>query len=268
MYNTIPRIDVRVTVDWHEQNKALKLCFPINIVDAVATYEIPYGHILRPVDGAEEPGQSWVDLSGTNTDTKAVFGFSLLNDGKYSFSIEESEMRLTVLRSPIYAHHTPYEPDPNGTYTFMDQGLQQFSYALLPHTGTWKDSNTVRHAAELNQPAFSLKETHHPWGQLPNSHTLLSVVPSNIVISSVKLAEDNDDLILRCIETQNIPIKANINIIGLAEPIVVDFAPGEIKTLRIPADRSSLVMLGFMLMPRWKCMLASISPCDSLATPF
>jgi alpha-mannosidase len=230
---------VHVTVDWHEQNKALKLCFPINISDAVATYEIPYGTIIRPLDGTEEPGQSWVDLSGINSDTKAPYGFSILNDGKYSFSIEGSEMRLTVLRSPIYAHHKPYKPDPKSTYTFIDQGSQQFSYTLLPHSGTWKDSNTVQHAAELNQPAFSLKDTHHPWGKLPHRNTFLSAAPANIVISAVKLAEDNDDLILRCIETQNMLTKAKITMYNLSEPITVDFTPGEIKTLRIPANRSS-----------------------------
>lgn len=241
LYNAIPRIDVHVTVDWHEQFKVLKLCFPLNVTDALATYEIPYGHTVRPLSGDEEPGQSWVDVSGTHPELQKPYGLSLLNDGKYSFSIAGTEVRLTVLRSPIYAHHTPYEPDPDGIYTFIDQGIQRFTYALLPHAGTWKDAQTVRHAAEINQPAFILKETYHPWAHLPQSEALLSATPENIVISAVKLAEDNDDLIVRCFETQNSPTKAILTIFGRSDPITLDLSPCEIKTLRIPADRFSPV---------------------------
>ncbi|TFG71238.1 MAG: alpha-mannosidase, partial [Anaerolineales bacterium] len=241
LYNAIPRIDVRVTVDWHERFKVLKLCFPLNVSDPVATYEIPYGHTVRPSHGDEEPAQSWVDVSGIHSELGVPYGLSLLNDGKYSFSSEGTELRLTVLRSPIYAHHQPYEPDPEGIYTFMDQGLQTFTYALLPHTGTWKDAQTVQHAAEINQPAFIIKETYHPWAHLPQTGALLSVIPENIVITAVKLAEDNDDLIIRCFETQNIPVEARITIYGRTESIAVYFAPCEIKTLRIPADRFSPV---------------------------
>ena len=43
----------------------LKISFPVNITDPVATYEIPYGYIERPVNGEEEPGQQWLDIFGT-----------------------------------------------------------------------------------------------------------------------------------------------------------------------------------------------------------
>jgi alpha-mannosidase len=241
LYEAIPRIDVHVTVDWHEHFKALKLCFPLNVVKSVATFEIPYGHINRPLNGEEQPGQSWVDVSGTNPDNNQVYGLSLLNDGKYSFSIEGNELRLTVLRSPIYAHHQPYEPDPAGNYSFMDQGIQHFTYALLPHIGTWQDANTVQQAMQLNQPAFILKETYHPWGNLPQRQSLISASPDNITITAIKIAEDNDDLIVRCYETHSIKTKASLNIIGREDPIEVDFLPCEIKTLRIPSDHISPV---------------------------
>jgi alpha-mannosidase len=51
-------IEVSVTVDWHEQQKMLKLRFPLNIIQMKATYEIPYGHIERMTNGEEEPGRA------------------------------------------------------------------------------------------------------------------------------------------------------------------------------------------------------------------
>jgi alpha-mannosidase len=236
LYNTLPKIDVHVMVDWHEHFKTFKLCFPINVTAAVATYEIPYGHIIRPTNGEEEPGQTWVDVSGVHADTENAYGLSLLNDAKYSYSIAGSELCLTVLRSPIYAHHQPYEPDPEGIYTFMDQGEQHFTYSLLPHTGTWKDAGTIQYAAELNQPPFAIKETSHSWGHLPLSQRLLTASPHNIVITALKMAEDSEDMIVRCYETQNIATKGTLTILGRNNPIIVNFRPCEIKTMRIPSD--------------------------------
>ena len=124
-------IEVSVSVDWHEQQKMLKLRFPLNLIQMKANYEIPYGHIERMANGEEEPGQSWIDVSGISRDTGYRYGFSILNDAKYSFDVNIRDMGFTVLRSPIYAHHMPLVPDPEKLYTYMDQGLQKFHYTIF-----------------------------------------------------------------------------------------------------------------------------------------
>lgn len=236
LYQALPRIDVQVTVDWHEQFKLLKLLFPCNLTGIEATYEIPYGHIVRPADGEEEPGQSWVDVSGTIPGTETPYGVSVLNDGKYSFSVDGAVLGLTVLRSPIYAHHTPFVPDPEGVYTFMDQGIQRFRYALLPHADTWKAAQSVQRAAEMNQPSVVLKETYHPWGTLPQREAFIAVEPDNVVASVLKHAEDNGALVLRCYEIHNVPTRATIRLPRWDRTIQTAFWPGEIKTFLIPRD--------------------------------
>lgn len=242
LYGDLPQIDVQVTVDWHESFKLLRLTFPLNLVNPTATYEIPYGHIVRPTDGEEEPGQSWVDVSGTLRGTETVYGLSLLNDGKYSFSVDGAVLGLTVLRSPIYAHHIPFTPDPEGVYTFMDQGLQSFRYALLPHAGTWKQAQPIQRAAELNQPPIVLKETYHPWGRLPQRAAFIAVEPDNIIVSVLKQAEDGGAWILRCYETHNVATPATIQLPYWDRTIQTVFWPGEIKTFLIPGDRVSLIL--------------------------
>ncbi|MBE0699174.1 MAG: alpha-mannosidase, partial [Anaerolineaceae bacterium] len=228
-------IEVSVTVDWHEQQKMLKLRFPININQMRANYEIPYGHIERMTNGEEEPGQSWIDLSGISRDTGYRYGLSILNDGKYSFDVDIRDIGMTVLRSPIYAHHMPIEPDPEKLYTYMDQGVQKFRYTLLPHEGSWDEAGTVRHAAELNQRPVVLVTTTHP-GPLLASESFACVDQENLVLSVVKLAEDNDDLILRCYETAGISTPGSIQLPTLKRIIKAEFGPCEIKTFRVPRD--------------------------------
>lgn len=235
MYPEGDRIDVRVTVDWREHFKLLKLVFPLNLYFTTATYEIPYGAIQRPGNGHEVPGQSWVDLSGAAREHGGHFGMSVLNDAKYSFDATEHEIRMTVLRSPIYAHHIPREPEEDGEFSHIDQGIQHFSYSLLPHRGSWEDGGTVRRAAELNEPAVALVETYHP-GALPPRDSLMAVDHQNVVVTVLKKAEDGEDVIVRAYETAGRPTRATIALAAWNREIEAEFGAWEIKTFRVPQD--------------------------------
>ncbi|NLP10822.1 alpha-mannosidase, partial [bacterium] len=98
-------LDVRVRLHWGEALKMLKLSFATVMRDGEATFSTPFGFIARPMNGEEQPGQSWIDISGR--DQQGAFGFSLLSEGKYGYSVLPGEIRLTVLHSPIWSHHRP-----------------------------------------------------------------------------------------------------------------------------------------------------------------
>lgn len=242
MYRDLPQIDVHVTVDWHEQWKLLKFRFPLNLNFIRATYEIPYGHIERPVNGEEEPGQSWVDLTGVVRDSDKIYGLSLLNDSKYSFDVSGKVLSMTVLRSPIYAHHDPFVPDKHEQYSFIDQGVQHFTYSLLPHADSWETAGTVRRAAELNQRPIAIIETFHEQGRLPQRDAFVAADQENIIVSAIKKAEDNDDLIVRCYETSKVLTDATIRLPRWDRTIEAAFGPCEIKTFRVPHDPSQPVI--------------------------
>ncbi|QGH33633.1 alpha-mannosidase [Gracilibacillus salitolerans] len=246
MYKTQEQIDVHVTLNWQEQFKTLKLQFPVNLIFRKNTYEIPYGTIVRECNGEEEPGQNWVDVSGTHEKTGKMYGLSLLNDSKYSFDILNKVMSMTVLRSPIYAHHDPKQPNENEHYTFIDQGIQKFTYSLLPHQGNWEAADTVKKASELNQQPVSIIETYHD-GDLPQSDSFLEVDQDNVIVSVVKQAEDNDDLILRVYETTNDATEATITLPKWNRTITASFKPSEIKTFRIPKDKGQSIVENNML---------------------
>lgn len=242
MYRDLDGIDVNVTVDWRERHALLKLQFPVNHIFSRATYEIPYGTIERAVTGEEEPGQSWLDYTGISRATGELYGLSLLNDGKYSFDILNKVIGLTVLRSPIYAHHDPMIPNPEGQYTYIDQGIQRFTYSLLPHAGSWETAGTVKRAAELNQRPVTVIETFHPDGTLPQTDAFVSVDVENVLVSVVKQAEESDALILRAYETNKDATRATIRLPKWNRTIETHFGPCEIKTFRVPRDESEPIV--------------------------
>ncbi len=238
LYRELPQIDVHVMLDWNEEWKLLKLQFPLNLNFIKATYEIPYGHIERPTNGEEEPGQSWVDASGLVRDSQQLYGLALLNDGKYSFDMQRKVLSMTVLRSPVYAHHDPFMPPPDAQYVFMDQGVQHFTYTMVPHAGGWEGAGVVKRAAELNQRPVTVIETYHEHGQLPQHDSFITVDQDNVLVSAVKKAENNDDLIVRCYETTRVQTTATISLPHWNRTIQAVFAPCEIKTFRVPQDQT------------------------------
>lgn len=233
LYDGGDSVEVGVTVDWHEHHRMLKLLFAPNLTGTETTYEIPYGHLVRPDNGEEESGQSWIDRSGILAGGDLSYGLSILNDAKYSYSATPDEVALTVLRSPIYAHHDPYVPEPDGIYSYIDQGMQQFTYVLLPHRGDWRAAQTVRRAAELNQRPIALFESGHA-GTLPLAASFVEIEGKSVALGAIKHAEDGNGLIVRCYETNGTSARAHIRLRGWSREIDAEFGPCEIKTFLVP----------------------------------
>ena len=235
MYPGVRRIDCRMTVDWHERHRMLKLSIPVKVKSPVATYEIPYGSIQRPAGGVEESGQRWIDVTG-KTENKAgeeiTYGVSLLNDSKYGFDIKGSELRMSVVRSPIYAFHEPRQPVRGVTYRYTDQGQQTLLYAILPHAGENWVAQTVRGGHALNNPLIQTVEGVHP-GPLGGANAFLEAGPDNVVATVLKKAEDSDHLVLRLCETAGEDSVAVIRCPYLGASASVPIGHYEIKTLRM-----------------------------------
>jgi alpha-mannosidase len=229
-------IDVHVKLDWRETLKMLKLRFPANVHFMKVTHSVPYGQIQRPANGEEEPIQGWVDVSGTARGTHTPYGLSVLNDGKSSVDVSLQDIGLTVLRSPVYAHHTPALLDPDTDYTYIDQGRQTFTYSLLPHRGSWEEAGTVHRAAELNERPVTLIAAARPEGTLPLADAFLELDRDNVMVTVLKEAEEGGALILRAYEIMGAQTHATLRFPRWHAVIEADFGPSEIKTFRLPIE--------------------------------
>ena len=140
---------------------------------------------------------------------------------------------LTALRSPVYAWHHPRQLDPDGIYEYIDQGPQQFQLRLIPHAGDWREAETVRRAAELNQPVFALLESFHA-GPLPPSASFGNDGGTAAIVSVLKRAEDGDALVVRAYESAGRDAATRITV--LDRSFDARFGPAEIKTFLVPRD--------------------------------
>lgn len=227
IYRMFRWVETKVKVDWHEKLKMLKIKFHLNIENPVATYQIPYGFIVRPCDGEEEPGGEWIDVGNED------YGVSIINNAKYSYDVDSNILSLTVLRSPVYAHHFPLELNPDEDYEYIDQGEQEFTYLIYPHKGDWKKADTVKLAESLNNPPIAFLEYKHK-GNLPVEKSFLSVNRENIIVTVIKEEEKGNSIILRAYETMGKETEVKFNLFDREWSAI--FKPYEIKTFLIPKD--------------------------------
>ncbi|XP_071483559.1 alpha-mannosidase 2C1-like [Diadema antillarum] len=184
-------LEFHTKVHWKESHKFLKVEFPVNVRSPVATYEIQYGHLQRPThqntswDWAryEVVGHKWMDLSQHN------WGVAILNNCKYGHSVHGSTMRLSLLRSPK-------SPDDQA-----DMGDHSFSYAIMPHTGTFQEAGVIQAAYEFNNPLTPVEVPTPLDRGHPKYTRAFSIHPSSVIIEAVKKAEDGSGaVIVRCYE--------------------------------------------------------------------
>lgn len=178
-------VDFANSVDWHESRTFLKVEFPLNVRANEATYDVQFGHLQRPthfntsheVAMFEVCAHKWADLSENG------FGVALMNDCKYGYATHGNVMRLSLLRSPK-------SPDPEA-----DMGRHEFRYALMPHAGTHQEAGVNEMAYAYNMPLL-VSET----GLSPRDITLFEVDEPNMMIETVKKAEDSNAIIVRMYE--------------------------------------------------------------------
>ena len=235
------RIDA--TLDWREPRHLLKLRFPTSLTAPQATYEIPFGTLSRPVDGAEEPAQSWVDLTGVVEGAPA--GLTVIITGKHGFDTSPGDrpsIGVTAVRSPVYSWHDPRLLDPDGIYSHQDLGTQRFSYELVPHGGDWRTADPIRRARLLLAPVRAMQESSHP-GPLPRVASFVDDGAGSVMITAVKGSEDppegdptGADLIVRAVETRGEQAHARIALPVVDRVLEADFGPYQIRTFKVPAD--------------------------------
>ena len=148
-----------------------------------ATYEMPFGYAERPTHWStswdraryEVPGHRWADLS------EHGFGVALLNDCKYGWSCFGNELRLSLLRAPR-------RPDPGGRHAAATS-----SPTRSTARGGWREAGVVGEAACFNAPLRCDARRRC-------RTSFASVDDPNLVLDTIKRAEDSDALVLRLYE--------------------------------------------------------------------
>jgi alpha-mannosidase len=113
-----------------------------------------------------------------------------MNDCKYGYDVHGNVAAISLIKCAT-------NPNPDA-----DQGRHVFTYSLYPHAGSLAGADTIKLAYLLNRPLFAVAAKRGT-GELPEKFSLVAVSADNVILETVKKAEDGDGYIFRMYESRN-----------------------------------------------------------------
>ena len=201
MYEDVKKIDFETVIDWKQEHLLAKVAFPVNINSNRATYEVQFGTLERPTHSNTSWDAAKFEVCAHKYCDFAEYGYgvAMLNDCKYGHDIHDGVMRLTLLKSATY---------PN---VDADRCMHYLTYSIVPHEGDYREAGVVQMAYDLNKPMTAITVGAQD-GKLADSYSLVSVSAPNVILETVKKAEDSDAMILRMYEAYNQKVNTTVTL--------------------------------------------------------
>jgi alpha-mannosidase len=159
VYGGCPEIDLILRVHWCARHKVLKFVLPFAAPAVRRVDGIPGHYLPRELDGRERPLRDWALFeSGSGSQLGVVC------PDVYALDAGPDRARLTLLRSPLMAHHEPRGAD-SLRGTVADQGVHEFRFRFLGGKAI-RPAALDAQAAMLCRPPIRADVTHG-MGQFP-----------------------------------------------------------------------------------------------------
>ena len=167
-------------VDWQERHKLLKVSFPVNVQATEALHEIQFGFVKRPTHDSRQHDRDQYEVCNHRYTCVCDNGggAAVINDCKYGVSASGSDIRLTLLKSPLM-------PDMNA-----DRGEHMLTYAFHPFDGAFAQSGVVKEAVSLNEGAIVFS------GNASLEEGIFVSDKANIIVDTVKPSDVYENALL------------------------------------------------------------------------
>ena len=153
-YRDHPRIDFETRLDLHDDDVLVTVDFPLAADVVERSRGIPYGYSTAPEGWPEHPLPGETPGGGnailpsirwSNYQSANGAGLALLDRGLTGHELNGKVVTLSLVNAV-----SSYMKRPNEM--LRGQGVRTFSYALVPHAGSWQKAGIPRLAWEFNAP--------------------------------------------------------------------------------------------------------------------
>ena len=230
-----PAIGIDILLNWTERCRVLQYDFPTVLKAESCRVEIPHGTLTRTIDGDENPCGRWVCL--LSQDERSAM--ALVNNGVGGYEAAGGRLRQTLIRSPEFCRMGS-EARNDRMAESMDIGEHLYSFKLRFGDTSAVAADLTALADELSMPTTA--HIHLPLGPdkddgLRADKDMIRLTSSAVQLAALKRSEDGKALVARLVERLGRRARTTFGIAGTPD-ISLNFAPYEIKTLRLEKARS------------------------------
>ena len=208
-------IDCKYRVLWNEKKCALKFNLT-NQKKMDCVVSTPYGSIKREKSEYEKPMGEWIKIYDAEQEINA------LSDSIFAYNFDGEAIGFTVLRNGIFGDLRTEPLDETKEYDYMGQGASEGTIRIS------FEENPDMQGILLNNPPLILCEANHD-GVFESSDSFFESDP-DVILTTLKKAEDNDQYVIRLYNTKEEKSKTNLRLFETKGQTVLN--SHEIKTLK------------------------------------
>jgi alpha-mannosidase len=206
-YHGLKKIDFDVAVKNFDGTmyREYRMALPLNINNGQTTYEVAYGVVnvgedemegnagyayITPCKEVHPRGiENWISTSGDDfgvTLSSSVVGMDFIDP-------TDKNLKGTILQPILLASRKSIHKEGND---YHQTGNHEFSFSITSHKAGWK--NGMRFGRGSNENIFAVVAPEkYASAKLKESQSFLSVDNSNIVVTAIKKAENEDAMVIR-----------------------------------------------------------------------
>jgi alpha-mannosidase len=227
LYKTIKRIDVQVELKGFdgERYREFRLAFPVNQIKSEVAYEVPMGVVRVGKDeiagaaGFSKQSQIY-STPCAQVHPREVQDWFSASDGATGITISSdvavfdwidptsNPAGYAILQPVLLASRKSCHSE--GNY-YLQPGDHSYNFSIYSHVGDWK--NGYRLGTQSNQPLKAI--TVKPGvdnGAMPETMSFISVENKNLVLSTIKKCDDDNQVIVRCYDMEGKDSDAKISV--------------------------------------------------------
>lgn len=217
VYHQQKQIDLAYDIpDWPgEHNRQLRVMFPLNMAeDAQISYDVPMGmvHVGKNELTMRPGGSAWGgtyrqkseeihprEIQNFMTANANGFGFTMSTDIVTADYVDPSmnAAPYPVISAVLLSTHKSCHGE--GPY-YHQKGSHQFKMSITSHEEGWK--NGFHFGVAANHPMWSVNKSGKQQGVLPAQKSFVSTSNPFALITTIKKAEDDNDIVLRLLEAE------------------------------------------------------------------
>jgi len=221
LYKEIKKIDFEVALlNWEGVlYREYRMALPVNAEDGKVVYQVPYGKLEVGKDEMEGMAgerytvpakdihpramENWINVSSNEigvTLSSSVVGVDYVD-------ITGTSGKSTLIQPILLTSRKSCHGEGND---YLQTGNHYFSFSLNSHQPGWE--NGYRFGLEANEKLQVMMDFKmYADADLPEEKSFFSIDQNNVILSVIKKAEDNNDIIIRAYEVEGIQSKSIIN---------------------------------------------------------
>ncbi len=266
--NSVPRVDIRTTLDNHAKDHRLRVHFPAPLTTSTGSHDGHFEVVERKI-GLPPYDDTWVEKPRPEVPQRA---FTDISDGMSGLMVAvrglpevevlqnpqgNAEIAVTLLRCVGWLSRDDFSARKGHAGPFMETpaaqmaGQWSFEYSIIPHQGNWQSAYWQAYAFET--PLRAVTTGLHT-GDLPPIGSFVETTPDAFVVSAVKQAEYGRGWLVRGYnitgELINVSIQpwklfTKVELVNLAEEKQSALKPDRTGRVTVPLGGHAIVSVLF-----------------------